>query len=213
MSITPSRTHHGNAPPSSLAVSSGSNVPTGSAGRAQLFQMKRTQPHVYQSHVHPHTHHASRITAILSSDIDDGVDSPTYDGDVESSSTAVAKERDLPSSSGTPLASPVLGTSNEMTLMSNLTLSTSQHEYQDEVSAANHRTAEPTPTTTSPGDIINNSEITAFNTVTLTEEEIQSWVGNIIRESNPGRSFTISPPPVGRPVRIYADGSVLNFLL
>ncbi|GJJ13975.1 hypothetical protein Clacol_008232 [Clathrus columnatus] len=197
MSVPASRTHHANAPPSSSTAASGSNVPTGSASRAQLFQMKRTQPHAYQSHSHPHTHHASRITAILSSDIDEGIDSPTYDGDVESSSTAVAKDTDVLSSSGTPLASPILSTSNELRHMSTLTLTSSQYHSED-LASDTPRIVEP------PNITLGNptaSDQVAFHPATSTEEEIQSWVKETIHNSNTYRSFSINLPSLGRPLR------------
>lgn len=201
MSIPTSRAHANNAPPSSLAAVSGSNIPTGSASRAQLFQMKKTQPHAYQSHAQPHTHHASRITAILSSDVDDGVDSPTYDGDIESSSTAVARgTEDAPSTSGTPLASPILATTNEMRLMSDLTLS-------ENLAGRANRPAEPSAADVALGNITDQAQA-PFNPATSSEDEIQSWVKNIILESNTIKSVPINPPPLGRPVRVYADGSV-----
>lgn len=47
--------------------------------------------------------------------------------------------------------------------------------------------------------------IAAFNPAALTPEDIQSFAAKAIAgESN--RGYKINPPPVGRPVRIYADG-------
>ena len=45
----------------------------------------------------------------------------------------------------------------------------------------------------------------AFNPAALTPEDIQSFVAKAIAGESK-RDYKINPPPVGRPVRIYADG-------
>jgi len=54
---------------------------------------------------------------------------------------------------------------------------------------------------------------TAFNPAALTPEDIQGFVAKAI-EGELDRKYKINSPPVGRPVRIYADGtsSPLYFL-
>jgi choline-phosphate cytidylyltransferase len=48
----------------------------------------------------------------------------------------------------------------------------------------------------------------AFNPAALTTDDIQDFVAKAI-EGEPDRKYKINPPPVGRPVRIYADGTSL----
>jgi choline-phosphate cytidylyltransferase len=45
----------------------------------------------------------------------------------------------------------------------------------------------------------------AFNPAALTPEDIQSFVAKAIAGESK-RGYKINAPPVGRPVRIYADG-------
>lgn len=142
---------------------------------------------------HRNRHQAPpRIAAVLSSD--SGVDSPTYDGDVESSSTAIAKS--IPSansSAGTPLASPIIAPSavSERRPPPALVLS---HP------ASTNAVPLPVPEDSSP--VVSTSK---FSTASLTPEDIQLFVKTAIDGKSP-RNYIINQPPVGRPVRIYADG-------
>lgn len=45
----------------------------------------------------------------------------------------------------------------------------------------------------------------AFNPAALTPEDVQSFISKVIAGESK-RGYKINPPPVGRPVRIYADG-------
>jgi choline-phosphate cytidylyltransferase len=138
---------------------------------------------------HRNRHQTPRIAAVLSSD--DGVDSPTYDGDIESSSTAVA--RDTISSASTPLASPTFAAT-----------STPDHRLPALVLQVADSTAIPllVPEEPSPPPPVVASE---FNPATLTPEDIRAFVGAAIDATSP-RPYSINPPPAGRPIRIYADG-------
>lgn len=49
------------------------------------------------------------------------------------------------------------------------------------------------------------ASIAAFNPAALTPEDIQSFVAKAIAGESK-RGYKINPPPVGRPIRIYADG-------
>jgi choline-phosphate cytidylyltransferase len=134
-----------------------------------------------------------RIAAVLSSD--SGVDSPTYDGDIESSSTAIAK--DIPSansSAGTPLASPSIPPSSAPDRRPPPALVLSRPADTNVL---------PLPVPEHPfPPVISNSK---FNPASLTPDDIQLFVKAAIDGKSP-RNYIVNPPPVGRPVRIYADG-------
>ncbi|KAF8480700.1 hypothetical protein JB92DRAFT_2765932 [Gautieria morchelliformis] len=141
---------------------------------------------VAAQHVQHRTRHPAppRIAAVLSSD--SGVDSPTYDGDIESSSTAVARSSiGVPSNQRPP---PVLVLSTPSEAGS----PTKAHDASLAVSVA---PPPPVPTL----------DTSAVNTATLTPAEIQAFVFAAIDGTSP-RPYKINPPPVGRPVRVYADG-------
>ncbi|KAF8583432.1 Nucleotidylyl transferase [Ramaria rubella] len=144
---------------------------------------------------HRNRHQAPpRIAAVLSSD--DGVDSPTYDGDVESSSTAIAKSApSAASSTGTPLASPTFtpSSSSDRRPPPALVLSYPTDSITIPI---------PLPEEPSPPPPVTAS---AFNPASLTQEEIQAFVHAAISGQSP-RHYPINQPPTGRPVRIYADG-------
>ncbi|KAF8512100.1 hypothetical protein BU17DRAFT_54255 [Hysterangium stoloniferum] len=139
---------------------------------------------------HRNRHQTPRIAAVISSD--EGVDSPTYDGDIESSSTAVAT-RDTVSSASTPLASPTFTAT-----------STPDHRLPALVLQPADTTAIPpsVPEEPLPPPPVVDSD---FNPATLTPEEIRAFVNAAIEGTSP-RQYTINPTPLGRPVRIYADG-------
>ncbi|KAF8883541.1 hypothetical protein BD779DRAFT_1443841, partial [Infundibulicybe gibba] len=121
----------------------------------------------------------------------DSLDSPTYDGDIESSTTVGPEPIDptrsshyrhanstdistLPTSSAT--TAPVAEVSNPM------------------------QTMLPVNFISATGD----SEA-PFNTAALTPEDIQAFVQKAI-DGESWRKYKINPPSVGRPIRVYADG-------
>jgi len=140
-------------------------------------------------------------------DEDPGVDSPTYDGDVESYPTtgpqhtsqreSAASLRDAHSSSESTLSTMTSPLSRPMGL------------YPD----SSHR-----PPTSSP---LTRSETTpvppklsseeSFDPANLTPEEIRKWVSDVIAghsaSAPASRNYTINPPPTDRPVVVYADGT------
>ncbi|KAF8154111.1 hypothetical protein B0H34DRAFT_720425 [Crassisporium funariophilum] len=157
----------------------------------------------------------------------DGVDSPTYDGDVESSTTAGA---DTPAShkvghhhhhhhsvssvstlntpstpSLPPLSSP--GTtpsgepSNPISPIMRATNPESHHPVF--ISPPVNTTAAPLIVTEEPA--VAAASLAAFNPAALTPDDIQAFVTRAI-DGEPGRQYKINTPPVGRPIRIYADG-------
>ena len=142
---------------------------------------------------------------------DDGVDSPTYDGDIESSTT-VGRDRE---------PSPV---QSHSAVTSTLPSPVPVPQSLPEVAAVIHA-----PSTASSSDaeieparvIVYNDYATpghgpapAHNTTqssnpsTFSSEDIQAFIRRAIN-GEPQRKYKINEPPVGRPVRIYADGTYL----
>jgi len=172
---------------------------------------------------HPKPSPASRgkfLARNLVSDSDTGVDSPTYDGDVESSTTAGA---DTPASHRISYHHHH-STSSVSTLNTPITASTpnftSGNEPSNPVSPvvratnpdSNHPVfiSPPMNTHLSPQIVTNEPAVAAGSTAatnpaTFTPEDIQSFIAKAIAGET-GRDYKINPPPVGRPVRVYADG-------
>ncbi|CCA66484.1 related to choline-phosphate cytidylyltransferase [Serendipita indica DSM 11827] len=141
--------------------------------------------------------HASHLSHLVDSDT--GTDSPTYDGDIESS-TNTAKQpihhRSLLSISsstdadGSPTSTPMLTPS-----ASSATL----HQTEDH----NHLQVPHPGMVSEPAPVPSASS--HFDPASLTPEDIQAFVKRAV-EGEPGRKYTINKPPTDRPVRIYADG-------
>ncbi|KZS89399.1 hypothetical protein SISNIDRAFT_489355 [Sistotremastrum niveocremeum HHB9708] len=134
--------------------------------------------------------------AVTADDTESGIDSPTYDGDIESSTTAGPDNVHYPHSP------------SKQTIDSTLTSPVSavfptpppifiQHPSMDQTSPVTAvPPSEPTPPPVSEAE---------FSPASLTAEDIQEAVNKAIAGET-HRKYKINPPPVGRPVRIYADG-------
>lgn len=136
----------------------------------------------------------------------DSVDSPTYDGDVESSTTAGA---DTPSRPAyielSPPTTPVLMSVNIPDSSDPAARPTrAESNLPVFISPPINTTATPLLVTEEPA--VAHASKTAFNPAALTPEDIQTFVAKAI-EGEPGRKYTINAPPTDRPVRIYADGT------
>lgn len=157
-----------------------------------------------------------QLASTLLSD-SDGVDSPTYDGDVESSATAgpdILSSR-LPhqhhhnTSSTSTLSTPV--TPNYPSSSTTPSAGQSNHIPSRATTELNHpvflsapiHTAAPLFVPEEPA-VAAPSEA-AFNPAALTAEDIQAFVQKAI-SGEPWRKYKINPPPSDRPVRVYADG-------
>ena len=161
---------------------------------------------------------------------DDGVDSPTYDGDIESSTTAGA---DTPariphhhqhhhthsvssvSTLSTPITIPpspgVTPSAEPSNPLSPSIRATNPNSHLPVfISPPVNTTATPLIVTEEPAVPLASKE--AFNPAALTPDDIQSFVAKAI-EGEPHRKYKINTPPVGRPVRIYADGTFPCFFL
>ncbi len=160
--------------------------------------------------------HALAAT-VVSSD-DGGIDSPTYDGDVESIITTRGGPpgRETPryaSSIASTLTSPLLSSSVLHESDDPLETTTTENHplaipfiSQDEARSSGPLAApalahsEPVPALIS---------VQAFNPANLTPSDIQEFARACIAGTDPlgsQRTFRINPPPTDRPVRIYADG-------
>ncbi|KAJ6520636.1 cholinephosphate cytidylyltransferase [Mycena vulgaris] len=137
----------------------------------------------------------------------DGVDSPTYDGDIESSATA-GREPTLAarlthhhhaSSTSTfdaQILSPTPGSTPAAEAPPARTAKKDAAGYPVFLSAPLQTTQEPAVAAISKA---------AFNPAALTPDDIQAFVQKAI-DGESWRTYKINPPPVDRPVRIYADG-------
>ncbi|KAF8262607.1 hypothetical protein EI94DRAFT_1808545 [Lactarius quietus] len=143
----------------------------------------------------------SRLKHTLSPHVvsDDGVDSPTYDGDIESSTT-VGRDRGHPS--------PVQPHSAVTSTLPSPT------PHMPELPAAVNVIPPPSTASSSDAEIVPahvnahhaHDTSQAFTPSTLTPEDIRAFVRRAINgESH--RKFKINEPPTDRPVRIYADGA------
>ncbi|PAV15809.1 choline-phosphate cytidylyltransferase [Pyrrhoderma noxium] len=135
---------------------------------------------------------------------DDGVDSPTYDGDIETSTSARTlhphahlNTSRLSLESGSSTSASTLTSPTSTTFPDPPTAVTAAAEVHVPLRAVD----EPAPVPVSTAQ---------FDPAKLTIEDIQAFVTNAVSggptESGVQRTYKINPPPVGRPVRIYADG-------
>ncbi|KAH9893961.1 hypothetical protein C8Q73DRAFT_693952 [Cubamyces lactineus] len=199
------------------AVSIGLSVPHARAPGSS----SRAHPSAASNALRPRPRHALAAN-VVSSD-DGGIDSPTYDGDVESIITTRGPGRDTPGSSthypssiASTLTSPLLSSSNlhESDNPETPDASSSQVSPPPESVAAAVAPQQRTPAIQSaslapsePAPVM--IAVKAFNPANLTPADIQEFVRACIAGTDPlgsARKYPINPPPVGRPVRIYADG-------
>ncbi|KAI0033487.1 hypothetical protein K488DRAFT_77850 [Vararia minispora EC-137] len=153
-------------------------------------------------------HHLSQALS------DDGVDSPTYDGDVESSTTAgpeptsKASSLSQASASTSTLTSPASVYRDlppERSVVTALVHPTSNASSDDghNMAPVNIITHRHTFTVLEPPPVEAASK--AFSPASLTPEDIREYI-RIAIAGDGVRKYKINAPPVGRPARIYADG-------
>jgi choline-phosphate cytidylyltransferase len=143
---------------------------------------------------------------------DDSVDSPTYDGDIESSTT-VGRDRDpspVPNSAMTstlPSPAPVIQNlpAAISILQSPSTASSSDAEIEPARVIVYNPPSKGAP---APASASFHDAAQAFNPSTLSPEDIQAFVRRAINTGLQSK-YRINQPPVGRPVRVYADGTCL----
>ena len=136
-------------------------------------------------------------------DEDPGVDSPTYDGDVESYTTAGPQhvgQRESTSSLRSAHSSSE-STVSTMTSPSALLVDSSHRPPTSSPLTRGETTPEPQKPPSG----------NSFDSAKITPEEIQKWVRDVITGHSQGapasRNYTINPPPTNRPIVIYADGT------
>lgn len=166
----------------------------------------------------------SHLSGVIS---DDGVDSPTYDGDVETSTNTTTTARlvnqqylgssRLSGSSTSTLTSPtsktfpvtattaavsVPGGKNTPTV----TVTTASRAGPATSSGLGQSVgAEAAPLTVTDEPAPAPQATAEFDPARLTTEDIRKFVKQAIA-GDVTRPYKINQPPVGRPVRIYADG-------
>jgi choline-phosphate cytidylyltransferase len=145
-----------------------------------------------------------KYQSVVAVDVDDsGVDSPTYDGDIESYTAPHPHN----------LSSHHEQHSSSENTASTLTSPISRHVVLSPASdtgSVHHPSSAFTPATPSPlakGQFSFGSA-PKFDPATITPSEIQSWVQKVVAGHNEDipRYYKINPPPEGRPIVIYADG-------
>ena len=138
---------------------------------------------------------------------DDGVDSPTYDGDIESTTT-VGRDRDTVQShsaatSTLPSPAPVIQNLPAVVALIHppSTASSSDAEIEPARVIIYNSRSTPIHGFAPVHDAAQESDPSAFS-----PEGIQAFIRRAIN-GEPHRKYKIKEPPVSRPVRIYADGT------
>jgi choline-phosphate cytidylyltransferase len=215
-SSTPINAHtasyHG---PNNLGVPNASRIHPTNQGSASSSRVRHTQQNPMQS--------------VALSDRDSGVDSPTYDGDVESSTTVYVGHaggqggvhggnslsslgRSLlgANSSASTLTSPV--TSHFPTSAETSTASFTPGAHPQTLTDHTNPNLGANTNTLGSTGLVEPAPPTAndFDPAKLTVEDIQTFVMNAVNGVQepgvPPRPYKINSAPEGRPVRIYADG-------
>ncbi|KAG1779872.1 hypothetical protein EV702DRAFT_965426, partial [Suillus placidus] len=136
----------------------------------------------FQSQAASRAHH-QLASSMLS---DDGTDSQTYDGDVESSVTAAASSH--------PFSKTLHPTLHHFSSILTLT------SQIDDVPPSSK------PAVLAPNEPLPTAEATStFNPAALTPDHIQAFIHEAI-EGQSSRSYKINKPPLNWPVRVFADG-------
>lgn len=147
----------------------------------------------------------------------DSIDSPTYDGDIESSTTAGIDA--LPpskmshhhhSSSTSTLNTPSLSAFSESSTTpvvdsANPFIRSTKADTNHPVFLTQPINTSATPLYVPEEPAVSAPSESAFNPAALTPDDIQAFVRKAI-EGEDWRQYKINPPPSDRPVRVYADG-------
>ncbi|KAH9476978.1 Choline-phosphate cytidylyltransferase 1 [Psilocybe cubensis] len=151
-------------------------------------------------------------------DDDSSVDSPTYDGDIESSTTAgpdplphkpthhhsssSVSTLNTPFSPSSPGSTPIAEPLNPLSPTAMRPTNPNSH-LPVFISPPVNTAAAPLLVTEEPAVPLASKE--AFNPAALTPADIQAFVNKAI-QGEVHRPYKINPPPTDRPVRVYADG-------
>ncbi|KAF8316335.1 Nucleotidylyl transferase [Clavulina sp. PMI_390] len=126
---------------------------------------------------------SSRLAHVSAGEMDSGVDSPTYDGDVEMNTAVPSSKQSTATLSPSSIKG---GTTPKFT-------------------SPNLPSTAPPDAATVEYDENALGEGTLVNPSMLSVDDIRVFVAKAI-EGEEERPYKINPPPVDRPVRIYADG-------
>jgi choline-phosphate cytidylyltransferase len=136
-------------------------------------------------------------------DDDPGLDSPTYDGDVESYTTAGHQHISQRESAASLRDAYSSSESTVSTMTSPTPLPPDSSHRPPTSSPLTRNETTPEPPKSSPKE--------SFDPAKATPEEIQKWVKDVIAGHSEGapafREYKINPPPTNRPIVIYADGT------
>jgi choline-phosphate cytidylyltransferase len=167
-----------------------------------------------RSHPKQSTRSAARhqLASSLLSD-SDGVDSPTYDGDIESSATAgpepspAARLTHHHHASSTSTFNAELPSSPPVSTPTDIPIprSTSAKKEKDKDAAGHPVFLSPAPLMTTQEPAPAAVSTAAFDPAALTPADIQAFVQKAI-DGEDWRKYKINSPPTDRPVRVYADG-------
>ena len=157
------------------------------------------------SHPNPLKMHNKKHQQVID-DEDPGVDSPTYDGDVESYTTTGPQHINQRESAASLRDAHSSSESTVSTMTSPLLRPTGL--YPD----SSHRPPTSSPLTRGGATPVppKPSSKERPDPAKFTPEEIQKWVRDVVAshsEGAPSRNYTINPPPTNRPIVIYADGT------
>ncbi|QRV83242.1 cytidylyltransferase domain-containing protein [Ceratobasidium sp. AG-Ba] len=140
---------------------------------------------------------------------DTGVDSPTYDGDIESSTAAptpTMRAVDVPGMADSPQPPPPeLRLPRKQSTLSELDAPASGKPYRERIPTG---AVNPLPPITSAPERPGETEhiLEDPDDRMLSPEDIKQFVQGAIDGTIKERTYRTNPPPTGRPVRIYADG-------
>jgi len=190
------------------------NIPTSPLAQGKM--MTTTTLHKVTQHKPGVVAPGGKVLLAPSSD-DSGMESGTYDGDIESSTTAAAIApsklfgQHHPGRSPSLTPSPVASPSSPVFPPAILSTYSPSSSLKDSDAHSAYMIAPKTPLVSARGiltpaepppvDVVKE----AFNPSSLTPEQIQAHVQSVI-DGVESRPYKVNPPPTDRPVRIYADG-------
>ncbi|TFK71572.1 hypothetical protein BDN72DRAFT_764786 [Pluteus cervinus] len=143
-----------------------------------------------------------QLAASLLSD-SDGVDSPTYDGDIESSATAGPDGHTKPSHHHH--YHHTFSSVSTLSMHDNTTPNADDKPTPIAAGTAPRHPPAFLVAQTLDEPAVSAPAQAAFNPAALTPEDIQAFVQKAV-DGETTRSYKINRPPTNRPVRIYADG-------
>jgi len=184
------------------------NDPTTDDGTSHIISIpvSHQKSRAISSHSNPLKVHNKKHQQVID-DEDPGVDSPTYDGDVESYTTTGPQHISQRESTFSLRDAHSSSESTVSTMTSPLSRPTGLHPD------SSHRPPASSPLTRGGATPVppKLSSEESFDPAKITPEEIQKWVRDVIAGHSEGapasRSYTINPPPTNRPIVIYADGT------